>query len=413
MKLSTFIARRYLFSKKRQNVINIISTISVIGVFIGTTALIVIMSVFNGIELLLQESSESFTPDIVITPNSGKFFRMSDSLYTSIKNMPDIVDCYQVIEEKCLAKHGGKMQPVTIKGVSSDYIRNTGLSNNIRGGIIKKEDNVIIGSGVAIMLELYMFETDSLMCYFPNRKSSLSNMSSLRSIKLRPTSIISVQQDIDSEYIITNIPTAQKLFELSREYSKIEIWLYPVSRPLHQKADAQTIQIVKAKISHLLQNSYTIKDKFEINKIYYSMMRTEKLSVFLILLFILIVASFNIVGSISMLILDKKEDMITLKSMGMTKKQIISIFRQEGFMITIIGVLIGTLFGVLLVFLQQEYGFLTMGNGNYITSFYPVDLVLSDVLTIVAAILLIGWFAALLPVRYLIKRIDIFNSNKN
>jgi len=409
MRLSTFIARRYLFSKKRQNVINIISAISVIGVTIGTTALIVVMSVFNGIELLLQESSESFTPDIVITPNSGKFFRMSDSLYTRLKNMPGVVVCYKVIEEKCLAKNGSKMLPVTIKGVSTDYINNTGLSRNIRVGNVLAEDNVIIGSGIAVMMGVYVSQSDSLLCYFPNRESSLVGMSSLRSIVLHPSSIMSVQQDIDSKYILTNVSTAQKLFGLSQEYSKIEIWLYDLSKPLYNRSDTKTIGIIKSKISNLLKKAYTIEDKFEINKVYYSMMRTEKLSVFLILLFILIVASFNIVGSISMLILDKKEDMITFKAMGMTKKQVISIFRQEGTMITILGVILGTSLGILLVFMQQQYGFLTMGNGNYITSSYPVDLVISDVFIIVVSILSIGWFAALLPVKYLIKKFDIFN----
>jgi len=409
MRLSTFIARRYLFSKKRQNVINIISAISVIGVTIGTTALIVVMSVFNGIELLLQESSESFTPDIVITPNSGKFFRMSDSLYTSLKNMPGVEVCYKVIEEKCLAKNGSKMLPVTIKGVTTDYINNTGLQRNIKVGSILDENNVIIGSGIAVMMGVYTSESDSLLCYFPNRESSSNSMSSLRSIVLHPSSIMSVQQDIDSKYIMTNVSTAQKLFGLSQEYSKIEIWLYNLSKPVYNKSDTKTIGIIKSKISHLLKKAYTIEDKFEINKVYYSMMRTEKLSVFLILLFILIVASFNIVGSISMLILDKKDDMLTFKAMGMTKKQVISIFRQEGTMITIVGVLLGTFLGILLVFMQQQYGFLTMGNGNYITSSYPVDLVISDVFIIVVSILSIGWFAAFLPVKYLIKKMDIFN----
>ncbi|MEG2229046.1 MAG: FtsX-like permease family protein [Odoribacter sp.] len=398
MHLSLFIAQRYLFSKKKQNAINIISAISIIGVTIGTTALIVILSIFNGIDLILQKSTDSFTPDIVISPISGKFTNFDSTIYRFFRQHPTIAYHNNIIEEKALVKYGDKLSPVTVKGVESDYAENTHFTENIVEGEfqLKSGDHYksVVGYGVAAELGIGLNFLTPLIFYYPDKESATS-VPSLHTEYLYPSAFFSSQQEIDGQYVLTDLAFAQQLFGVDDKISKIEIKL------IHESF----IPEIKKELKAQNGEKYRIEDKFELNKAFYAMMKSEKLAVFLILLFILLIASFNIIGSISMLILDKKEDLSIYKAMGMTNKNLISIFKTEGNLITLAGATFGLILGTVICLLQEKYGFITLGDGSYIISAYPVKIVINDILLIIATVLLIGYTASYFPVKYLVNKL--------
>lgn len=398
MHLPLFIAKRYLFSKKKQNAINIISAISMVGVMIGTTALIVILSVFNGIDLLLQKSTDSFTPDITISLTTGKFARFDSTLYHYLAGEKTIAHYDNIVEEKALVKYGDKMSPVTVRGVEDEYAAHTHFENNIIQGNfqLKSGDNYksVVGYGVAANLGIGLNFLTPMTFYYP-RKNAKADLSALNAEQLYPAAFFSSQQDIDGQYVLTDIGFARKLFGLEDQISKIEIKLHHPT----------LIPEIKKELQHRFGTDYSIEDKFEINKAFYAMMKSEKMAVFLILIFILLIASFNIIGSISMLILDKKEDLSIYKAMGMTPAHIISIFKTEGNLITFAGALTGLVIGTLVCLAQEKFGFITLGDGSYIISAYPVKLVFTDILYIIAIVLLIGYIASYFPVRFLVNRL--------
>ena len=211
----------------------------------------------------------------------------------------------------------------------------------------------------------------------------------------RPAAYFSSQQDIDAQYLITDIQLARTLFNAGNRLSKVEIRL----------SDPSRLKAVKEALVQKLPDSYNVKDKYQLNQAFYAMMKSEKLAVFLILLFILLIASFNIVGSISMLILDKKEDLATYKAMGMTDKKLITIFKTEGNLITLTGTLLGLIIGTAICLIQEKFGLITLGDGSYIVNAYPVKLVVGDLIIIIAVVLFIGYIASYFPVRYLIRKL--------
>lgn len=399
MHLPLFIARRYLFSKKKQNAINIISAISIVGVTIGTTALIVILSVFNGIDLLLQESTDSFTPDLTISPQVGKFTRFDSALYTGLQSAPYIAHFDKVIEEKALVKYGDKLSPVTLKGVEADYAVHTRFDNNIIQGEFQLESGEgyksVVGYGLAAQLGIGLNFLTPMNFYYPRKGASSASLSALNTEQLYPAAFFSSQQDIDGQYVLTDINFARKLFGIGDQISKIEIKL----------KNPDLIPALKKELQSQYGDRYRIEDKYEINRAFYAMMKSEKTAVFLILLFILIIASFNIVGSITMLILDKKEDLGTYKAMGMTTSHIISIFKTEGNLITFAGAALGLTLGTLICLAQEKFGFISLGDGSYIITAYPVKLIFSDILLIIGIVLLIGYTASYFPVKFLIRRL--------
>lgn len=398
MRLPFYIARRYLFSKKKQSAINIISIISVVGVAICTAALIVVLSVFNGIDLLLQESSDSLTPDVVISPSKGKFIVFDSSLYARIEQMPEVAYYNPVVEEHALLKYGDRLKPVTVKGVTDGFEESTHFGANMLQGVFKLKSgdlySSVIGYGVAAELGIGLNFLTPMIFYYPNKDASSLN-SPLNSAYLFPAGLFSSKQELDGQMVITDINFARKLFLLDDEISKVEIKL----------KNPAAIPEVKAALKKWAGTDYKVEDKFEINRAFYAMMRSEKLVVFLILVFVLLIASFNIVGSISMLILEKKEDLNVYKALGMPYPKIISIFKTEGNLITFVGAGIGFVLGTLLCFLQERFGFIRLGDGNYIIEAYPVKLVFGDIALSLAVVLLIGYIASYFPVRYLVKKL--------
>ncbi|MDE5612472.1 MAG: ABC transporter permease, partial [Odoribacter sp.] len=339
MRLTLFIARRYLFSKKKQNAINIISAISIVGVMIGTTALIVVLSVFNGMDRLLQKSTDSFCADLVVFPDSGKFFNVDSILREELEKNAWIASYDEVVEEKALLKYGDRLAPVIVKGVGADFAEHTRFAEHILEGDFQlqsgEEYRAVVGYGVAAELGIGLRLLTPMIFYYPDRNGGTS-VASLHTGRVYPSALFASQQDLEGQYVLTDIDFARELFGIEDKVSKVEINLSNPSR---------TEQVKKA-LQERTGNRYRIEDKFELNRAFYAMMKSEKLAVFLILLFILLVASFNIVGSISMLILDKKGDLGTYKALGMNTGCMISVFTTEGHLITGLVALLGLVVGV-------------------------------------------------------------------
>ena len=398
MKLSVFIARRYLFSKKKQNAINIISAISVAGVAVGTTALIVVLSVFNGIDSLLTEATDSFTADILVTPAEGKFMAADTALLERLAGEEAVASADVAVEEKSLVKFGDNLVPVTVKGVGPDYDAHNHISASIAGGrfalTVDSLPAAVLGYGIAASLKARLGTGSPVTFYYPNRRGGTS-LSSLRSEAIYPIGIFSAQQEIDAKYVFIDIEVARRLFNTPGKISQIELKL----------KNPDDIGTFKEKLAEQIGGAYKVADKYDANRSFYAMMRSEKLAVFLILLFILFIASFNIVGSVSMLIIDKKDDIGVYQALGMTREKIISIFRLEGNLITGLGAAAGLLIGTGLCLAQEHFGLLTLGEGSYIVSAYPVKVVAGDVLLSLAAVVLIGSVASYFPVKFLVKKI--------
>lgn len=398
MKLPVFIARRYLFSKKKQNAINIISAISVAGVAVGTTALIVVLSVFNGIDSLLTEATDSFTADILVTPAEGKFMAADTALLERLAGEEAVASADVAVEEKSLVKFGDNLVPVTVKGVGPDYDAHNHISASIAGGrfalTVDSLPAAVLGYGIAASLKARLGTGSPVTFYYPNRRGGTS-LSSLRSEAIYPIGIFSAQQEIDAKYVFVDIEVARRLFNTPGKISQIELKL----------KNPDDIGTFKEKLAEQIGGAYKVADKYDANRSFYAMMRSEKLAVFLILLFILFIASFNIVGSVSMLIIDKKDDIGVYQALGMTREKIISIFRLEGNLITGLGAAAGLLIGTGLCLAQEHFGLLTLGEGSYIVSAYPVKVVAGDVLLSLAAVVLIGSVASYFPVKFLVKKI--------
>ena len=233
-----------------------------------------------------------------------------------------------------------------------------------------------------------------MIFYYPEKNAG-NHVAALNSVSLYPAAFFASQQDIEGQYIITDIDFARELFGTEDKISKIEIKL----------KDASLLQETKDLLLQETENQYRIEDKFELNKAFYAMMKSEKLAVFLIMLFILLIASFNIVGSISMLILDKKEDLGTYKALGLNPRNIVSIFKTEGNLITLTGALLGLVLGIGICLIQEKFGLITLGDGSYIIDAYPVKLVFSDILMIIFTVLIIGYVASYFPVKYLVNKL--------
>lgn len=400
MRLPFFIARRYLFSKKKQNAINIISAISVAGVMIGTTALIVVLSVFNGMDELLRKSTDSFYADLLISPLQGKFFEPDTALFSLLENNPSIVAYDEIVEEKALLKYGDRMMPVVVKGVGKDFAEHTHFADHILEGdfqlMTERGDLVVVGYGIAAELGIGLQLLTPLVFYYPDRNASGASLASLNRGYAYPSAFFAAQQDLEGQYVIADLDFARKLFGIGRKISRLEL----------QLTDPKLMDNVKGILESAIGDTHRIEDKYELNRAFYAMMKSEKLAVFLILLFIMMVASFNIVGSISMLILDKKEDLGTYKAMGMPSRKIISIFKTEGQLITFWGTFLGLFLGVTICLLQEKFGLITLGDGSYIVEAYPVQLVFKDIVVILLTVLLIGYIASYFPVKYLVKKLS-------
>lgn len=403
MNLPFYIARRYLISKKSHNIINIISGISISGITIGTMALIVVLSVFNGFEELITSMFNSFNPDLMISPKNGKSFLIDSTAKAEIKNIEGLVYFTEVLEENVLLRYDNKQHIANIKGVSADYLRMNKLQNNmVEGEAILQHNGMnfaIIGAGVSYYLDFYQNDVNrSISIYAPNRKEgySLNFNDAFNNQNILISGVFNVQQEFDSKYIITNIGFAKKLLGYENEISAIEIGLDP-------EAD---IDLIQKEISQLLGDDFFVKNRFEQQELLYKIMKSEKWAIFLILTFILIIATFNVIGSLSMLILDKKKDIQVLQSMGANTKLIKQIFVIEGSLISILGAVLGLFLGGLICWLQLQFGLISLGeaDGSFVVNNYPVKVQILDFIYIFLTVCLIGIAAAWIPARQISKK---------
>jgi len=398
-----YIAKRYLVSKKSHNIINIISIISIVGITIGTMALVLILSVFNGFENLVISLFNTFNPDLEVSLKEGKTFSINELPAEEIKNIPGVISLTEVVEENALLKNDEKQHIITIKGVSEEFTELSRLDTMlVEGSFQLKRDQqnlAVIGTGVAYFLDVHIGNYKRpLTVYVPNRKKSPGmNFESAFNKKLStPSGIFSVQQDIDSKYVIVPIDFARDLLDYSDELTSLEI-------NLSGDAGHESIQ---QSVEHILGERFIVRNRYQQEALLYNIMKSEKWVTFAILAFILLIAAFNVIGSLSMLILDKKKDIAILHSMGASIKRIRKIFIAEGVMITMIGGLAGLLLGGLLSWLQQTFGLIRLGatGGSFVVQYYPVQIQMLDFVGIFITVFLIGLFAAWYPVRQISRK---------
>lgn len=407
MNFPFFIARRYLFSKKSTHAINIISAISVVGVAVATMALVIVLSVFNGFHDLVASLFTSFDPQLTVVPVTGKTVPNDDPILTQIKALPQIDIASETIEDQALAVYNNKQAMVTVKGVEDNFSDLTHIKEILYGDgeyelHAANLQYGVIGIRLAQDLGTGAKWNGYLKIYAPQREGQL-DMSNLDGgfvvdSLISPGVVFSVKQSkYDAGYILTSIEFARNLFGQQGMLSALELRLKPGS----------DLDAVKMKIQQLAGDKYRVMDRFEQQEDTFKIMSIEKFIAYIFLSFILIVACFNIVGSLSMLIIDKKEDVVTLRNLGATDKQITRVFLFEGRMISAIGAIIGVLLGLLLCLIQQEFGIVALGDseGSFIVNAYPISVHYVDVLVIFLTVILIGWLAVWYPVRYLSKRL--------
>ena len=407
MNFPFYIARRYLFSKKSTHAINVISLISVVGVSVATMALVVVLSGFNGFSDLIASFFTGFDPQLKIEPAKGKAVAADDPILTEIKRLPEIEVATECVEEQALAMYRNKQAMVTIKGVEDNFDSLTNINDilygdgqfelhaaNLQYGILGIRLAQDLGTGVAWRNYLNIYAPQREGQYDASNPTEAFVEDSL----ISPGALFQVKQSkYDKGYIITSIDFARRIFSRQGEITSLELRL---------KADVD-IDEAKARIKKITGNKFTVKDRYEQQADTFNIMRIEKLFAYAFLTFILMVACFNIIGSLSMLIIDKKDDVRTLRYLGATDKQINRIFLFEGRMISVFGAFIGILFGLLLCWLQQTYGLVSLGNraGNFVVEAYPISVHPWDVILIFFTVIIVGWLAVWYPVRYMSKRL--------
>jgi lipoprotein-releasing system permease protein len=400
--LSFYIARRYLLGKKSQNAINIISSISVLGVATGTMALVIVLSVFNGFDQVVKSLFSTFDPDIKISAVVGKTFVPDEQKLDSLRSIPGVYAVSEVVEENVLLLYGDKQHIATIKGVDDAFEEVTGLDSMIYEGTMKLKDRnrpyAIVGQGVAYSLRIGLHFVDPIFVYTIDRKSRINLSQPEESIRrdfIYPSGIFAIEQDYDSRYIISPIEFVRKLLDYDHEVTFLEIKLDPRFQP----------DMVQHEIEGLMGGGFHVKNRQQQNELFYRVMKSEKWAIFLILTFILIIASFNIIGSLSMLIIEKKRDIITLRNMGANKRLIQRIFLVEGWLISVIGSITGLFLGTGISWIQQRFGVIKLsGSGTFIIDAYPVRIELVDIVLIWITVLLIGLMAARYPVRQISRK---------
>ena len=402
MKLSLYIARRYLFAKKSRNAINIISSISVAGVSIGTMALIIVLSVFNGLEEMVKSIFGTFDPDIQVTVTQGKVFIPGQGQLEELQAIPGVLDYSLVLEENALLKYGAKQYIATVKGVEDSYSRITGLDSVMWDGefILRGETGrefAVVGQGVANNLGIGLNFLTPLNIYVPRRTGSAASLNATNAFIRKyifPSGIFNIEQEFDSRYIFIPISMMRELLEYSEEVSAIELKLDP----------AVEVSIIQQDVAELFGDQFTVKNKFQQHELFYRVMKSERLAIFFILSFILLIASFNIIGSLTMLIIEKEKDIGILKSLGADRRLIRRIFVFEGWMISILGALTGLIAGVIICWLQQEFGLVKLQGETLVIDSYPVVMKAADIILVLGTVLVIGYWAAWYPVRYLSRK---------
>ena len=400
MKLAFYIARRYLISKKSANIINLISGISVAGVAVGTLALVVVLSVFNGIDDFISTMLSSFDAELKIEVAEGKSFRLDDADFESVRNLEGIASFKEIVEENAILMYEERQKYATVKGVDVDYGSFSGLdSSMVEGSFILKDDTreyAVVGIGVAIDLSLGINFRHPINFWVP-RKEQKSRFNLNRAFNrdyLYPSGEFLVQQEIDSRYVLVPIEFARSLFELEDRVTSVELKI----------ATDVDLDDIKLEVKTILGSNFVVQDRYEQHELIYKVTQSEKWAGFLILSFILVIASFNLLGSLSMIIIDKKDDIRILESMGANQRLIKQIFLFEGWLVSFSGAAAGLLLGILLVLAQIHFELVAFqSEGAFALTSYPVKLQSLDLVATFAIVITIGFLASWYPVRNLSK----------
>lgn len=406
MNLSLYMAKRYLFSKQRHQVINIISGVAVAGVALATAAMICTLSVFNGFQSVVAGQFTAMDPDIKVVPTVGKSFRTSVPAIDSVKTMPQLAVVSFSVEDKAMAQYNGRQVMVTLKGVGDNFLELTDIKKSLYGrGEPLLSDSLnnyaILGGELMHSLNCGIYFASPLEIYAPNRGDKLNLTVPSRNFKkgtlLSSGLVFAVNQPVyDANYVLTSVDFARKVFRRAAdEATAMEI----------RVKDGESVGRVKSSIEKILGSGFVVLDRYEQQRDVYKVMQVEKLIAYVFLTFILLVACFNIIGSLSMLIIEKRDNMNTLRSFGADDKTISDIFVFEGVIISFVGAVAGILFGLLFCVAQQEFGFISTGSGgDFIMDSYPVKVVWTDLLSVFVTVLVTGVVAVWLPVRMLTKR---------
>lgn len=407
MSFPFYIAKRYLFSKKSTNAINVISAISVVGVVVATMALVIVLSVFNGFHDLVASFSTQFDPQLKIVPTEGKTAPADDPILTELRQIPEVDVATECVEDQALAMFNGKQAMVMLKGVDDNFDELTHIREIVygEGDFQLHTADLQYGTiGIRLAQDLGMGARfgDYLRIYAPRRDGQLdlTNPSDgfVVDSLITPGVVFSTRQGkYDKNYIVAPIGFARLLFEQQGMLSSLEIRL----------KDGSNLDNVKRQMRRVAGEKYKVLDRFEQQADTFKIMQIEKLIAYIFLTFILVVACFNIIGSLSMLIIDKKDDIATLRKLGADDRQITRIFLFEGRMIATLGAVVGILLGLLLCWLQQEFGLVGMGGstGMFVINAYPVSVHYSDILIIFLTVIAVSWLAVWYPVRYFSRKL--------
>ena len=395
MNLPLFVAKRYLFAKKSHNVINIISLISAVGIAIGTTALVVVLSVYNGFEGLVKGIYSTYEADLVIEPARGKFFTPEGEGFDAVWGDPRVESVSEVLEENVFLTYAGRQSVAVLKGVDSVYLSKPHLDESVVEGEfalkVKGVDHAVVGRGLARELGLRPHFLDALEVYYPRRDADdillmMNPMASLSKEILFPSGVVKGDQNVEKSHLFVSIEKARSLLDCSGEVSSLEIII----------REGEDVDAVQAKFEEALGEGFMVKNRYQQNETIYKMMTYEKVAIYMILLFIIIVVSCNVFGSLTMLIIEKTDDIHTLESMGASHKLIRNIFALEGWLITFLGMICGVVLGVILCWIQQYFGVIKM-PGSFIVNSYPVVVNWIDIVITVVGVSLVGFIITALP----------------
>lgn len=418
MKLPSFIAQRYLLAKKSHNLINIVTWISIISICVATFAMIFVLSVFNGFNVVISDMIHQFSPDLNISPVKGKTINLKDFPFEKIKEIDGIDYVFPTITEDVLFKNANKQQIGQVKGIPNEYNKISRIGSTIlndttfhinHNGI----DFGIPGAGMAYFLGINVYQPySSIQVYVPKRgnASSFNIENSFNSSNLIVTKVFSSQQEVDEKLVLAPLNWLSDLMEYENIVTDVEVFINDKSLKANGK---RQLARIKKEIKDILGDDYKVYDQYEQQETLYKMMKAEKMAVYLILTFILIMATFNVIGTLSMLIIDKRKDISLLKAMGADKTLIKKIFINEGLLISVVGGILGLMLGIVAVLIQQHFGIIRLGNGdgNYIIDAYPVALQLTDVILAFITIAVIGSIAAFFTANKSIKKMQDISLN--
>lgn len=394
MRLASFIAGRYLFARKSHNVINVISAISVVGMAIGTAALTIILSIYNGFDSLVRDMMGNLEPDILITPSKGKVFVPEGECYDWIYAQESVASMCTVLQEQVFISYDGHQGVAIAKGMDAIAQEESPIRENIRDGKFKFRHGDIpegvVGVGLAYKMGINPRFLAPIQLYYPSRTRKLSPSSpssSIEYINIWPSGLFSINSEIDNSYILLDIDKMRELLEYSgEEVSAVEI-------RMKEGCEARELKRVIDGISERLGEDFMVSDRFRQNESLYKMMKYEKASIYLILIFVILIIGLNIHASLSMLIIEKREDISTLRAMGAGEKLIRRVFVLEGWFISLLGLVIGLLMGLAFCLLQQRFGLISM-PGNFVIQAYPVVLKASDLLITALSVAILGYLIA-------------------